>query len=279
MFKGIIFVLITLFVCVNIFSFNKKNFKESISINGVRSISIYSISSQITVIPEKREDIYVELESYSNGPKLYIEDGKEVVIESKKKNWFFLNLAARSPKLRVYVPQDYDKSLNIKSISGSVSATGFDIESLEINSTSGRVTISGVTSKTCYIKSTSGSVDIEKSQINNLETKLVSGRLDIYDFSGSISGKSISGSVKINMKELDGDILYNSTSGSFNLDIESTELNSELKLKSLSGRVSCDFPVTSSGELGKKKVNGVSGKPNYKIEVTTTSSSINIKKS
>lgn len=282
---------------MNLFSFNKKSYKENISINGVKSISIYSLSAKITVIPENRNDIYVELDSYTNGPKLYIEDGRDVVIESKKKNWFLFSLTAKAPKLRVYIPRDYNKSLFTKSTSGSINISDFETDDFEVHSTSGTVDVSNieagdikvdttsgsieinrVNASNGYVKSTSGSIDIENCKIDDFETKLTSGRLDINNFSGNIKGRSTSGSVNIDMKKLKGDIFFKLTSGSFNLEIDDDDLNSTLKLKSLSGRVKCEYPVTTTGEFEKKKVYGVSGDPINTIEISTTSSSINITK-
>lgn len=276
MIKVVLLVLLALLVCGSIFGDSGKSFKDNISIKGVEKMLVYSTSGEVTIITEKRDDIFVELKTSSNGPRLYVEKGRELVIESKKKGLSKFFPTFKNSELRVYVPENFKRSLYIRNISGDVEISDITLESLELKLTSGDSELRNVKADKGYIKSTSGSVLIEESQIENLETKLTSGTLFIDDFKGKISGKSTSGSVSIDLEELAGDISYKLTSGSMKLNILSDELNSELNLKTTSGKIVCDFPVTATGEIKSKRLTGVSGNPDFNIDISCTSSSIYI---
>lgn len=276
MVKVVILILLALSVSGYLFSSSREIYKENVSISGVEKILIYSISGEITVIPEDRNDIYIELESYKYGPKLFIDKGKEVTIESKKRTWSIFNINFRSPKLRVYIPKEYNNSLFLKSISGNVYMSDMNLKSLEVKSTSGNTELYKIESSYATIKNTSGTILLENSKFNNLETKVISGRIYLNDVSGNISGTSISGSVNIDVEELEGDIDFKLTSGKFTLNVNSEEINSSIDLNTLSGRVRCDYPVTVSGSIGTKRLSGISGREDYKIDVSNTSGSLYI---
>lgn len=274
--KTVILILLTLIICGNLFSATRKNYKESITAKGVEKILIYSTSGEINVVTEDRDDIYVELDSFSNGPKLFIDGGREVLIEAKRRKWNLFSFSFKSPKLRVYLPKKYNNNLFVKNTSGNVYISDIKLDTLELYLTSGSTELENIQSSKGIIKNTSGNVLIEECKIGNLEAKLTSGRLTIDDFSGNITGKSTSGSVNIDLKQLEGDIIFKVTSGSMNINVDYNELNSNLKLKTTSGKVVCDFPVTTSGEFKRKSLNGVSGKPDYTIDILNTSGSIYI---
>lgn len=276
MLKTFLLILIALLLCGNLLSYTKKNYKENITAKGIEKLLIYSTSGEISIVTENRDDIYVELDSFSNGPKLYIENGTETIIESKRKIWNLFCFSFKSPKLRVYIPEKYKNSLYVKNTSGNVFITSIDLDSLGLFLTSGNVELKNIRSSTGYLKNTSGNILIEESKIDDLEVKLTSGRLDIDDFSGNLKGKSTSGSVNIDLEQLNGDIIFKLTSGKMNINIDYQELNSNLNLKTTSGKVVCDFPVTTSGEFKRKSLNGVSGNPDYNIDILNTSGSIYI---
>ncbi len=279
MVKIVILIVLALSVSGYLFSGSREVFKENVSISGVQKILVHSVSGEITVIPEDRDDIYIELESYNNGPKLYVEGGREVIIESKKRTWWSIfSFNFKSPKLKVYIPKNYNKSLFIKSISGNVYMSDMSLETLEINSTSGNTEVDKVDSSIATLKNTSGNILLENSKITNLETKVISGRIFLNDVSGNISGRSISGSVDIDLEKLEGDIRFKLTSGRFTLNVDSEEINSSIDLNTLSGRVSCDYPITVSGSMGKKRLSGISGREDFNIEVSNTSGSLYINK-
>lgn len=291
-----IIILVLLIVTVGaLYSSPIKSIEERININKDNDIFIYATTSKINIVTENREDILVNLETSKYGPQLYISVGSEIRIESKKMGLSKLFFIHRPSLLTVYIPREYGKELTVNSISGSIEASDISIDKLGFKTTSGRVRLQDIksenisiystsggldltqiSSENSFIGTTSGRIDLLDSSIKYLEINSVSGSIDLSNFNGGVKGNSTSGRIRINMDSLLGDIILNSTSGSVKVGVSSDELNSRVKLNSISGSVSCDFPVSVMGKVSRKRLDGVSGDEDHLIEISTVSGSISI---
>lgn len=276
MIKAILILLALLYIGGSLFAGTKKTMEERIIISNVSNIDIYSVSGTLNIISEDRDDIYVTLETYTRGPELYIQKGRSVVIEAKKKGLSKLFWSFKPTVLNVYIPNDYRESLLARNISGSLNMDDFKLKEVDIKVTSGSIEMNRIEALSGSIKNTSGKIVLSDISIDEFEVKNTSGRIEIDEFSGSITGKNTSGSISVMINRVKGDIDLRSTSGRVKLIVGDNEINSSLYLKSTSGRVECDFPVTVTGNLSKKKIEGVSGNPEYSIDITTVSSGISI---
>lgn len=276
MFKTILILLALFYIGGSLYSGTRKTIEERITIKSVTNIDIYSVSGTLNIIPEDRDDIFVSLETSTWGPKLYIDEGKSIIIEAKKKGLAKLFWSFKPSVLNVYIPISYGNSILARNISGSLNMDNFKLSEIDIKVTSGSIDIKNIEAERGTIKNTSGRIDLTNIAIEEFDVKNTSGRIDIGNFTGSIRARNTSGKISISTDKIVGDIDIKSTSGRVTLSVADKKLNSNLYLKSTSGRVKCDFPITISGDVSNKKIEGQSGDPDYNINITTVSSGISI---
>lgn len=314
MIKTIIILILLVAAAGALYSSPIKTIEKRINIKKASDIFVYATASRINIVTENRDDIAVKLDTSKYGPRLYISEGKELRIESKKKGFSKLFFIHRPSVLTVYIPREYSRELTVQSISGSIEAADMSIDKLSFKSTSGRIRLQDIKSEDLTVKSTSGSItlqdiksenltvkstsgsldltfinsdngiisttsgsiDLSESSIKSLEINSVSGSITASNFDGGVRGGTTSGRIRINMNSIVSDVILNSTSGSIKIGVISKELNSQVKLKSISGSVSCDFPVTVVGKVSRKSLDGVSGVKDHLIDISTVSGSISI---
>jgi DUF4097 and DUF4098 domain-containing protein YvlB len=149
------------------------------------------------------------------------------------------------------------------------------VKRIEAHSVSGRVTVRDIEPGIDQVlSSVSGSVSTTAA--HNLEASTTSGHVQ-FVFSGAhLSARSISGSI-------DGDIMSLDKGGSANLSTISgsvsvnafASLDANVTLRTLSGSVTCDFPVTIS-EQKRNRLQGKIGAGSADLAASSTSGSITI---
>jgi DUF4097 and DUF4098 domain-containing protein YvlB len=179
---------------------------------------------------------------------------------------------------RLVVEEKHDSGFITRS--GTISfriAVPRGVKRLEAHSVSGSVTVRDIEPGIDQTLSTvSGSVSTTGSR--NLDASSTSGHVE-FVFSGAhLNARSVSGSIDGTMKSLDkgGSASLSTISGSVTLRAFPA-LDATLSLRSLSGSVSCDFPVTIS-EQRRNKLQGRIGTGSASLEASTTSGSITISK-
>ena len=151
------------------------------------------------------------------------------------------------------------------------------ITTIEAHSVSGSVTVHDIASGVDQVLSTiSGSISTSRS--GNLEASSTSGSVQ-FQFDGSkLDAHTVSGSVEGRIESLDqgGSAIIHSVSGSVDVDAFSA-LDAFVSLSSVSGEVSCGFPLTVT-EQRRNSLEGKIGSGSSRVEVTTTSGPITIRK-
>jgi Toastrack DUF4097 len=151
------------------------------------------------------------------------------------------------------------------------------VRTIEAHSVSGSITVHDVPSgMTQNLTTISGS--ISTSGAANLEASSTSGSVQ-FTFGGSrLDVRSVSGSIEGKIESLDqgGSVSVRSVSGSVDLDAYDA-LDSFVSLSSVSGGVSCNFPLTVT-EQKRNALQGKIGSGSSRIDVTTTSGEITIRK-
>jgi len=148
---------------------------------------------------------------------------------------------------------------------------------IEAHSVSGSVTVRDLPSVVDQNLSTvSGSVTT--SQAANLDASTTSGHLQ-FTFAGkALNARSVSGSIDGSIDSLaqGGSASVHTVSGSVSLNAFAG-LDASLNLRSLSGSVSCGFPVTVA-QQARNRLQGTVGSGAANLEVGTTSGSISLSK-
>ncbi len=151
------------------------------------------------------------------------------------------------------------------------------IRTIEAHSVSGSITVHDVPAGISQNLTTiSGS--ISTSQAGNLEASSTSGSVQ-FGFAGTkLTARTVSGSVEGHIDSLGqgGSVDVKSVSGS--VDLEAYDgLDAVVSLNSVSGGVSCGFPVTVT-EQKRNSLSGKIGSGSSRVDVSTTSGTINITK-
>jgi DUF4097 and DUF4098 domain-containing protein YvlB len=164
--------------------------------------------------------------------------------------------------------------------SGTVSFTvtvPAGVKVIEAHSVSGSVDVSGVAATVDQTLSTiSGSV--ETSAAHDLDISSTSGHVSFVSTGSALNAHTVSGSIDgtINALGSGGSARINAISGSISLNAYAA-LDAALSLHSVSGSVSCDFPVTIA-EQRRNNLKGKVGNGSASLDVGTVSGSISISK-
>jgi len=222
-----------------------RNVAGSIDVHGGSADALVVHSVRTAMMPGALENVRVSFQR----------NGSRLVVEEKHIGGFFRS--AGTVAFDVAVP----RGVNV----------------IEVHSVSGSVTVEdvqpGIAQK---ISTISGSISTSKA--GNLDVSSTSGSIT-FVFSGrDLEARTISGSIegKIDSLDKDGTLRMHSVSGSVDMDVFSA-LDASVSLHSLSGGVSCDFPLSVTDQK-RTSLEGRIGNGSARVEVTTTSGPITIRK-
>jgi hypothetical protein len=147
---------------------------------------------------------------------------------------------------------------------------------VSVHNTSGAVEVSGLPGPADQeLVTVSGAISTAAQ--GNLTARTTSGALEL-DFSGdSLRASTVSGRIRATVRSLGSrGAELGTISGSVEVDADAA-LDAALNLHSLSGSISCDFPVTIR-EQSRGTLKGDVGKGTTPFSVSTTSGSIKVRK-
>jgi len=244
----------------------------------VIKVDVSSVST--TIIPEDRKN----LKAVYNGKQVLkvTENGDTVQVSVKSKgfNWFNWISFSEKSKLKIYIPEDYDRNMIIDLGSGNLNFSGqskekpMKLNELTIDIGSGNMDFKNLIVKRWNQDIGSGNVKIDSLKTDTGTFDLSSGNLDIKHYIGAIEADVSSGKLNIQMDKLADSITVDVSSGVVGLDLPD---NADFTLISdvSSGNISCDFPLTSQ-ELNKHSIQGKYGSGKYKIDLDVSSGDIRI---
>lgn len=230
-----------------------------------KEILINVISTDINIITEERDEILVKYISYSekdeNTFKIVVEeDSKRIRLSERKgkgQNSFLnFNISSGGRELLIRLPRKYKESISIKTVSGDLNINYLDSDSFRFSSVSGDINADIIYSVNSLVKTTSGDCDIDL-------------------FRGSMMFSSVSGDINVKYEQLDGDLTMKSVSGDAEISLPK---NSEFEMigKTVSGDLSCEFPLVVIGSVKRGRLRGQVGSDDYTISAATTSGDVNI---
>jgi hypothetical protein len=220
-----------------------RNIAGSIDISGTSSAGVAVHSVKTAPFQAGAENVRVDIRK----------EGGRLVVEEKHEPGFINHTGTIS--FRVAIPRGV-KLIEAHSVSGSVTVRdvppGIDQTLISI----------------------SGSVSTSRAR--NLEASSMSGGIQFTFAGATLNARSISGSISGDIESLDkgGSVRLNTVSGSVLLNAFPA-LDTTLSLHSVSGRVSCDFPVTISQQKNNR-LEGKIGAGATTLDAGTFSGSISI---
>ena len=209
-----------------------------------------------------------------------------IEVEAWSNDWVQLDYIKRGPGRHPEVVTDLSgPELRIKAeyprAAGNFGSVDFylkvpeNLEDLKAGSVSGRITVSGLSTLTRQkLSSTSGSVSTDSS--GELDISSVSGSLSFSTSGPDVSASTTSGRIEGRLTESPdwGDIRMKSVSGRLTLDVP-PDINADVDLHSVSGSVSSELPVSVTSSKDHS-IKGVIGSGGISIEMSTVSGSVKI---
>lgn len=189
---------------------------------------------------ELDEEYYYSF-SYNNASStLRVERKEKVIIGGHK--------ISGSYKTVVYVPENYDGSIEITTVVGNITVEGVAAKSIKTTTTTGNVTYKNANvSEETKVKITTGSFNLKNSQLNSIDLENVNGSTDIEDtdFKGDVI-------IKINNGDLNMDSVI--TESKFDITISNGEtIMKKIDFKTLLSVVTTTGATTLSLNGAKKE--------------------------
>lgn len=239
--------------------------------NEIDTVEVSSLGAKIIVIPQEREDIYVEYDNPKNTPDFCaVLSGKTLTLKESFSFSIFGSKPAEGYTITVFLPLRTFENIRIKTASGGVEVGEVSAENFTLNTASGNININAFFNNV-KLQSASGNITLTNPLANNRDvvsldkegTPVYTAQsLSVCTVSGNaaVSGyrtelftvHSVSGKTAIDGISGRGQVSV--TSGS--VDISYAEWNNDLSVSLISGNVKVTLPENSGIAL---TVNGVSG--------------------
>lgn len=239
--------------------------------NEIDTVEVSSLGAKIIVIPQEREDIYVEYDNPKNTPEFCaVLSGKTLTLKESFSFSIFGSKPAEGYTITVFLPLRTFENIRIKTASGGVEVGEVSAENFTINTASGNININAFFNNV-KLQSASGNITLTNPLADNRDVVSLDKEgapvytaqsLSVCTVSGNaaVSGyrtelftvHSVSGKTAIDGISGRGQVSV--TSGS--VDISYAEWNNDLSVSLISGNVKVTLPENSGVAL---TVNGVSG--------------------
>ncbi len=269
---------------------------EEIDKSDVEKIMLKASFEEVEIIEEERENIKIHhygiYDTKSKGPEYDINKTSTFSFEVDWKNF----IGSSNSKVVIYIPKDYNKTLEVDITSGDIKANELHIENVYLSATSGAINIKTLEADEILLENTSGEMEINTIRGEYIKLLNTSGSQMLksvesitFDSSNKSGGiiidyinseeidiNTTSGGVKLKMSEQNGDVNITTTSGSVEVNVEGN-LNAEVELKASSGSVNYTKDLQVVTMENENRVKGFAAEGKYTFKVTTTSGDITIK--
>lgn len=275
----IFLVLIGLYLAFNFVlqvAFGKSATQEDVP-EKINRLEFDVSSVNLTIIPEDRTNVKAELQG--KGEVTVQRQGDTIKVEYKKE-WHDFLPTFSGPKLKVYIPYDYQKDMEIKIGSGNVNFSGVSktqpvqLKNFTLDMGSGNVKLKHLSVDKLQHEVSSGNLILQSMVAKSGNFDIRSGNVEMEQYSGELIAKLSSGRLDIQMDELTDSASISVNSGLVNLDLP-TESDFTLKSKVGSGHLSYDFPLTVKNE-DKGNLQGTHGSGKHNINVNVSSGKVHI---
>lgn len=271
----------TLYVILNdntsIFANESKSGDRIEVTNKIMNIDLDLESSDTDILSTDKNEVKVEIEGKGTMALAQNGDTIHVTVKHKWYEWIGFN---RKSNVTVYVPKDYDRSMEIDIGSGNFVMAGksdsakWKLDELSLNMGSGDMEISNIETNVFEHDGSSGDLVVNGLTTKDGKVEISSGDVELSNYEGPLAGDLSSGELSVSMDSLKGDLNFNVSSGGVNLDLPddaSFKLNGEAS----SGDISCNLPLKDQ-KIEDGDISGVSGSGKYTIDVSVSSGNVDI---
>lgn len=239
--------------------------------NEIDTVEVSSLGAKIIMIPQERQDIYVEYDNPKDAPEFCaVLSGKTLTLKESFSFKIFGNKPKEGYSITVYLPLKTFENIRINTSSGGVEVGEVSAENFTLNTASGNINVNAFLNNV-KLQSASGNItltnplaaqqdtgflDKEETAVptaQSLNVCTVSGNATISGYRTELFGvHSVSGRTVVNGVSGRGSVSV--TSGSVELNY--ADWNNDLSVSLISGNVKITLPENSGASLN---INGVSG--------------------
>lgn len=239
--------------------------------NEIDTVEVSSLGAKIIMIPQEREDIYVEYDNPKDAPEFCaVLSGKTLTLKESFSFKIFGNKPKEGYSISVFLPLKTFENIRINTASGGVEVGEVSAENFSLNTASGNISVNAFLNNV-KLQSASGNItltnplaaqqdtgflDKEETAVptaQSLNVCTVSGNATISGYRTELFGvHSVSGRTVVNGVSGRGSVSV--TSGSVELNY--ADWNNDLSVSLISGNVKITLPENSGASLN---INGVSG--------------------
>lgn len=239
--------------------------------NEIDTVEVSSLGAKIIMIPQERQDIYVEYDNPKDAPEFCaVLSGKTLTLKESFSFKIFGNKPTDGYTISVYLPLKTFENIRINTASGGVEVGEVSAENFTLNTASGNINVNAFLNNV-KLQSASGNItltnplaaqqdtgflDKEETAVptaQSLNVCTVSGNATISGYRTELFGvHSVSGRTVVNGVSGRGSVSV--TSGSVELNY--ADWNNDLSVSLISGNVKITLPENSGASLN---INGVSG--------------------
>ncbi|WP_315109117.1 DUF4097 family beta strand repeat-containing protein [Clostridium intestinale] len=244
---------------------------ESNSLDGIDSVNLNFVTGNITIETWDKNEVSVSaIGNVSTNNS--IQDFKlEKTISGNQVTFSFsnsINLLSNlfnsgDMSIKVFIPNNYNKNLNISSTSSYININNNSFNSIDIKTISGDLELMNINTKSINSSSTSGNISFNNVATETSTIENISGSVYAQNFSGNINCKTVSGDINVDFNSFNNDYKFSTVSGYTNLTIPSSA-SFALTTETLSGSISNEF--------------GSNNNSNSKIRFNSTSGDLSINK-
>lgn len=269
------------------FAFNEEGLmtkvqkQEAIPLNDCNRIILDSSSADVIISSSDDSNLKVVESSSSNlneDEKFTFEkQGSTVLINDRHVHIMFNLFGSLNKKIELFIPKDYDKDLELESLSGDITVNDeLKLNNLRFKESSGDLNCIGkVTAGQIDLKTSSGDIKLADAAAKAYKIDSSSGDIRIDSLSGSGEISSSSGDVRINYGDINEYTDIRAYSGDIKLFVPSG-LSFEFDGDCSSGDINSDFDLNYKNKNGNKATAKIGDGPYKKISVRTLSGDINI---
>ena len=258
--KGPILIVILIGVFVLLFalpSWLSSSDEQKIEVaNDIELIEIDSAGINTIIVPRKQKNIEAELDGKGSVTVKEYRDSIKVEYERK---WFQPFSFNHRKKLTIYIPESYDRDMEIEVGSGNVSFDG---------------KANAIQLKHLSLEAGSGNIQMESIAADKAVIEVHSGNVNIKQFIGQLEADVSSGNLIIEMDHLQGPLSADVSSGQLTLKLPK-DADFTLNGQVSSGKISSDIPLKDKIET-KDELKGIHGSGEHKINLDVSSGRIQI---
>ncbi len=255
------------------------NQEENISIDSVELISINLIGEDLNIIPYDKDVVNIKLTGkvtsnfLNNSPELIVvKENSSLKIQVKSESKF--DFGVNKINLDVYIPKAYNKNLSVSSVSSDMKISSMNFNDIGLNTTSGDVELNNIDSNEITCESVSGDIYGNLVNCTDIRFKTTSGQCKIENFTGNISGKSVSGDFSVNYLKFNNNINFDTTSGDLSISLPN-DAAFKYNYSTVSGKLTGNLSTHSNNK--NTDINGTIGtNPSGAISLSSISGDIKV---